>query len=362
MNKVTIDLGERSYNINIGANLLIESRELISRIEGDQVFVITNEVVAPLYLQQLLHTLEGKNVEKIILADGEETKTLETAGLIFDKMLQIQLNRSVTVVALGGGVIGDMAGFVAACYQRGVPYIQIPTTLLSQVDSSVGGKTAVNHALGKNMIGAFYQPKLVLADISTLSSLDSRQFSSGLAEVIKYGLINDAAFFGWLEQNIDPVMAQEDKALEYIISKSCLNKARIVEQDEKESGIRALLNFGHTFGHAIETTSGYGKWLHGEAVAQGMVMAAHMSNLSGMLPDSDMLRIIELLKRAGLPTSGSEDLDHGKMIQAMKLDKKVENGRIRLVLLEGIGKAFVTDEYDESHLDSTLRNFTGDHP
>ena len=357
MKTVNINLGERSYQIKISPNLLGNSAELLPWISDNQVFIVTNEVVAPLYLEKVKRSLSGKNIEHIILADGEQHKSLQTAEHIFDKMLAIALDRNVTVIALGGGVIGDMAGFVAACYQRGVPFIQIPTTLLAQVDSSVGGKTAVNHARGKNMIGAFYQPQRVIADTTTLATLDARQFSSGIAEVIKYGMINDVEFFKWLEKNITAVMQKDNHALEYIIEKSCLNKANIVEQDERENGIRALLNLGHTFGHAIETATGYSKWLHGEAIALGLVMAASMSATQGWIGKQDVQRVIALLATAGLPVDPVDEVSAETLRSLMKQDKKVQCGKIRLVLLNAIGAAFITSDYDESALDATLKRY-----
>lgn len=357
MKTVNINLGERSYEIKISSGLLEKGGELLPWIRGDQVFIVTNQVVAPLYLEKVSRAMDGKDISKIILADGEQTKSLQTIEKIFDQMLAIPLDRSVTVIALGGGVIGDMAGFVAACYQRGVPFIQIPTTLLAQVDSSVGGKTAVNHARGKNMIGAFYQPQRVLADISTLATLDARQFSSGLAEVIKYGMINDVEFFQWLEKNITLVMQQDTQALEYVIEQSCINKAKIVEQDERESGVRALLNLGHTFGHAIETTTGYSKWLHGEAIARGLVMASYMSWKQAWIGEHDLQRVIDLLSKAKLPVEPMDDVSADELKSVMRLDKKVQAGKVRLVLLESIGKAFITSDYDESVLDETLKHY-----
>ncbi len=357
MKTVNINLGDRSYDIRIAARLLGDSSELLPWIRGNQVMIVTDAVVAPLYLQTVKNALTGKDISEIVLADGEQTKNLQTAEQIFEQMLAIPLDRRATVIALGGGVIGDMAGFTAACYQRGVPFIQIPTTLLSQVDSSVGGKTAVNHARGKNMIGAFYQPRRVIADISTLSTLHRRQFSSGLAEVIKYGMVTDLEFFRWLECNINPLMSQDSRALAYAIARSCINKAKIVEQDERESGVRALLNLGHTFGHAIETATGYGKWLHGEAVALGLVMAAHMSSNQGWLPGQDVQRVAALLSKAGLPVAPTNCLCANQLKQLMHLDKKVQAGRIRLVLLKSIGNAFVTGDYDDSLLDATLEYY-----
>jgi 3-dehydroquinate synthase len=357
MKTVEISLGDRSYDIKIAPGLLESGNEILPWIRGDQVFIVTNAIVAPLYLEKVKSALQGKIVEQIILPDGEQTKSLKTMESLFDQMLQIPLNRSATVIALGGGVVGDMAGFAAACYQRGVAFIQIPTTLLSQVDSSVGGKTGVNHPRGKNMIGAFYQPERVLADTSTLRTLSDRQFSSGVAEVIKYGLINDADFFFWLEQNIESVMAQDEEALSYVVEQSCLNKAKIVEQDERESGVRALLNLGHTFGHAIETATDYSKWLHGEAVALGMVMAAHMSFQQGWITEQSVNRVINLHTRAKLPVSPAHELSAVELKGLMQLDKKVQDGKVRLILLKSIGHAFISSEYDETILDATLSHF-----
>ena len=357
MKTVDINLGERSYAIKISSGLLGKGEQLLPWIRGHQAFIVTNEVVAPLYLEKVKRALSGKDISEIILADGERTKSLSTAGKIFDRMLAVPLDRCATVIALGGGVIGDMAGFAAACYQRGVPFIQIPTTLLAQVDSSVGGKTAVNHARGKNMIGAFHQPRRVLADTSTLATLDARQFSSGLAEVIKYGMINDAKFFRWLEKNINAVMQKDAAALEYVIEQSCINKAKIVEQDERESGIRALLNLGHTFGHAVETATGYGQWLHGEAIALGLVMAAYMSWEQGWMAEPDRQRVIALLARAGLPIDPVDDVSADGLKALMRLDKKARAGKVRLILLKSIGAAFITSDYDESALDATLKRY-----
>lgn len=357
MKTISINLGDRSYDILIASGILDNSKQLLPWIGGQQVFIITNEVVAPLYLDRIKISLSDKSVEEIVLADGESIKTLQTAEKIFDKMISIPLDRSTTVIALGGGVVGDIAGFIAACYQRGIPFIQIPTTLLSQVDSSVGGKTAVNHPRGKNMIGAFHQPQRVLIDASTLSTLQPRQFSSGVAEVIKYGMINDPSFFGWMEKNIDLVMALDEDALEYMIEQSCLNKANIVEQDEREGGIRALLNLGHTFGHAIETATGYTGWLHGEAIALGMMMAGFMSNLQGEFSEQALDQLKSLLNRARLPVEPSTDFSPKALKELMLLDKKVKQGKLRLVLLKGIGQAYIADEYDEAALDATLEYF-----
>ena len=357
MRHVSIDLGTRSYDIRIAAGILGDRRELLPWIAGQQALILTNEIVAPLYLDQIRTALSGKQVIEIILPDGEKTKTLKTLERIFDRMLEVPLDRQATVIALGGGVVGDMAGFAAACYHRGIALIQVPTTLLAQVDSSVGGKTAVNHAVGKNMIGAFHQPRRVIADLATLHTLGARQYTSGLAEVIKYGLINDLAFFNWLEDNMAAILAQDESALAYVVEQSCLNKARIVEQDEREQGARVLLNFGHTFGHAIETATEYNSWLHGEAVGLGMLMATRMSRLQGWITDSEYERVRKLLNLAGLPTEPSADFSSGKLKENMRLDKKVQNGRFRLILLRGIGKAFVADDFDEWAFDQTLSGF-----
>ena len=358
MSTVTIDLGARSYDIRIERGLLSRVSEINEWIRGKQVFVITNEVVAPLYLDRLKSSLRSKEVYEMVLEDGEQTKNLDNFALTLDKMLSIPCDRSVTVIALGGGVVGDIAGFVAATYLRGVAFIQVPTTLLSQVDSSVGGKTGINHVRGKNLIGAFYQPKRVLIDIDTLSTLDPRQFSSGLAEVIKYGLISDYDLFCWLEENIESVRALEPGAIEHIVTRSCINKSRIVEQDEREGGIRALLNLGHTFGHAIETATQYQSWLHGEAVGTGIAMAAHMSKLSGWLEQKEVDRIDNLLKRAGLPVSSFSGISAAKMLELMQIDKKVQNGQIRLILLHALGEAVIVEQPDSALLRETIESYT----
>ena len=357
MRSVNIDLGNRSYEIKIGNDLLGDTQEFLPWIRGNQVLIVTNEIVAPIYLEKLKRAIDTKDVNEIILPDGEHTKSLTTAETIFDTLLKIPCDRDVTIVALGGGVVGDMAGFVAACYQRGVSFLQIPTTLLSQVDSSVGGKTAVNHARGKNMIGAFHQPVRVVSDITVLETLPEREFSAGMAEVIKYGVINDLEFFEWLETNMESVMSKDTEALEFAIERSCLDKAEIVERDERESGVRALLNLGHTFGHAVEAGLGYGHWLHGEAVAIGMVMAAHMSHLAGDLSEAERDRIQTLLRRANCPVDARIDLDPQRMLDLMQVDKKVQAGRVRLVLLKGIGQAYLTRDYDNTLLSDTLSHF-----
>lgn len=354
MKTLHVSLAERSYPIYIGADLLSQTALLTQYISGKQVLVVTNETVAPLYLQPVLHMLSDYRCETVILPDGEQFKTLATLEQIFDKTLQSKFSRNVTFIALGGGVIGDMTGFAAACYQRGVPFIQMPTTLLSQVDSSVGGKTAVNHALGKNMIGAFYQPKCVIADTLTLNTLDDRQLSSGLAEVIKYGLINDAEFFSWLENNMAALRACDQQLLAEAIARCCRDKADIVAQDELEQGVRALLNLGHTFGHAIETAMGYGVVLHGEAIAIGMVMAAELSHSMGWIATADVERIRKVLVDAGLPIVAPKEITAQQFISLMSVDKKVQEGKIRLVLLKSIGQAVISDDYSASKLAEIL--------
>ena len=352
-----VDLGERSYPIYIGRSL-IDDPELYKRhISGQQVMVVSNETVAPLYLERVLSALDGFEVASVILPDGEKYKTLEIWNRIIDGLLERHFNRSCTLLALGGGVIGDMAGFAAACYQRGVAFVQVPTTLLSQVDSSVGGKTGVNHALGKNMIGAFYQPQCVIADTETLNTLDDRQLSAGLAEVIKYGLINDAEFFCWLEQNMPRLLARDPEALGYAIERSCQDKADIVSADEREAGQRALLNLGHTFGHGIETGMGYGEWLHGEAVAAGICMAADLSRRLGWIDGKSGGRIVDLIRQAKLPTKPPASLAPEELLSIMAVDKKVLQGKLRLVLLQAIGQAVVTDNFDQSMLRQTLDEY-----
>jgi 3-dehydroquinate synthase len=351
---LNVDLGDRSYPIYIGSGLL-ERGELYRRhIPGRQVMVVTNETVGPLYLQPLLRGLTGFQVEQVVLPDGERYKTLEVWQGIFDALLRVRFNRQCTVLALGGGVVGDMAGFAAACYQRGVHFVQVPTTLLAQVDSSVGGKTGVNHPLGKNMIGAFYQPRCVIADTTTLGTLDDRQLAAGLAEVIKYGLIDDPEFFHWLEENMEVLRRRDPAALAYAIERSCRDKARVVAADEREAGSRALLNLGHTFGHAIETATGYDAWLHGEAVATGICMAAALSQRLGWLAEGDARRVEALIARAGLPVRPPAAMTPGQFLELMAVDKKVLEGRLRLVLMRGIGASVVTDEFDRQALDDLL--------
>lgn len=355
MQTLTVELADRSYPIHIGRNLLADASLLLPHLKRKHVAVVTNTTVAPLYLDKLTKTLEAEGVKviPIILPDGEAYKNSETLNKIYDVLLQNRCERSTTLIALGGGVIGDLTGYAAATYLRGVPFIQIPTTLLSQVDSSVGGKTGINHPLGKNMIGAFYQPQVVLADIDTLKTLPPREFSAGMAEVIKYGLIRDAAFFDWLEKNIDALMAQEESSLSEAIYRSCQNKAEVVARDEHESGERALLNLGHTFGHAIENAMGYGVWLHGEAVAAGTMLAADLSRRTGWMTEAEVARIHAILSRAQLPLDAPK-LGVEKYLELMQMDKKVADGKIRLVLQQGIGKSVITSDYDADKLRATL--------
>ncbi|MGI9273663.1 MAG: 3-dehydroquinate synthase [Endozoicomonas sp.] len=354
MLELNVDLGERSYPVLIGSGLLSQKHLLTAGIRGKQVAVVTNQTIAPLYLDSLCSQLGDFDVVQIVLPDGEEFKTLGTVELIFDELLKARHNRTTTLIALGGGVVGDMAGFAAACYQRGVDFIQVPTTLLSQVDSSVGGKTGVNHPLGKNMIGSFHQPKRVLIDIDSLSTLPDRELSAGLAEIIKYGLICDPEFYQWLQGNIEKLMARDAEALTFAIHRSCSDKADVVARDEREGGIRAILNLGHTFGHAIETHMGYGQWLHGEAVAAGMMMAADLSARLGGIKADDVGALKALLERALLPTAPPQGMQPQDFLELMAVDKKVLNSRLRLVLLQSIGQAVVTDEFDPDALARTL--------
>ena len=354
MKTLTVDLGPRSYPIHIGQGLLRRPDLVSKRIRGKQVMVVSNETVAPLYLDNVKQMLNGFDLASVILPDGEQYKNLETLDSVFTSLLEHRFNRSCALIALGGGVVGDITGFAAASYQRGIAFVQIPTTLLAQVDSSVGGKTGVNHPLGKNMIGAFHQPGCVLIDTDTLDTLDQRQFAAGLAEVIKYGLIRDAGFFTWLEQNIERLAARDKEALAFAIERSCTIKASIVAADERESGQRALLNLGHTFGHAIETGTGYGNWLHGEAVAVGIRMAADLSARHQWLTNSDALRIEKLLQSAGLPTSPPDGMNEEQFMKHMAVDKKVLDDGLRLVLLKAIGKAVITGDFSAALLSKTL--------
>ncbi|MFV2057285.1 MAG: 3-dehydroquinate synthase [Thiohalomonadales bacterium] len=363
MRELNVSLGSRSYPIYIGSGLLGNKQLLEQHIPARQVLVVTNVTVAPLYLEACLHSLEKFQCETIILPDGEQYKNLDTLNLIFDKLLSVRFDRSCTLVALGGGVIGDITGFAAASYQRGVNFIQIPTTLLAQVDSSVGGKTGVNHKLGKNMIGAFYQPRCVIADITTLKTLEDRQVSAGLAEVIKYGLIRDSEFLDWLELNMAALLALNVDLLAEAVEISCRHKSEIVAADEFEAGQRGLLNLGHTFAHAIENGMGYGQWLHGEAVAVGMVMAADLSARHQWISAKDVTRIIRLLSSAKLPTLAPKEIDPEKFMSLMAVDKKVKLGVINLILFDAIGKTRQRNDYDQTLLMQTLNlhQSTGPH-
>lgn len=349
-----VQLGERSYPISIGHSLLANP-DLIARHVNARAAIVTNTTVAPLYLEAVQSGLRnaGKQVTVVVLPDGEEEKTWGSLMQVFDVLLTERCDRKTTIVALGGGVIGDLAGFAAATYMRGIPFVQIPTTLLAQVDSSVGGKTGINHPLGKNMIGAFYQPKAVVADTATLATLPARELSAGLAEVIKYGAILDAEFFTWLEEHIEALVGRDAHALAYAIRRSCELKADVVRQDEREGGLRAILNFGHTFGHAIEAGLGYGQWLHGEAVGCGMVMAADLSQRLGYIDVEMRDRISDLVRRAGLPVR-APDLGAERWIELMQVDKKNEGGEIKFVLLKPLGRALVTPVSEES-LRATLQ-------
>ena len=356
MKTLRVELGDRSYPIFIGQGLMGQSEWVAPYVKGRQVLIVTNTTVAPLYLESCKKTFADFDVQSVVLPDGEKYKTLETWNLIFDELIGQRFDRSCTLVALGGGVIGDMTGFAAACFQRGVKFIQMPTTLLSQVDSSVGGKTGVNHPLGKNMIGAFHQPECVVIDTETLNTLEDRQLSAGLAEVIKYGLIQDIEFFVWLEVNIERLMRREPEALSYAIERSCQDKAEIVAKDEKEAGLRALFNLGHTFGHAIESGMGYGNWLHGEGVSAGTMQAVYLSQLLGDLSEADVTRIQALFERVNLPIKPPSvaEMDNQAFLDLMAGDKKVQAGTIRLVLLKSIGQAYVTGDYPATLLERVL--------
>ena len=355
---VEVELGDRTYPIYIGSGLLAGGDLLRKHVPGNTALVVTNETVAPLYLDRVVAALsEGGEirVEVVILPDGEEHKNVDVLMKVFDKALDARLDRQTTFVALGGGVIGDMTGFAAASYQRGVHFVQIPTTVMAMVDSSVGGKTGVNHPSGKNMIGAFYQPRCVLIDTETLSTLPDREYASGMAEVVKYGLIRDADFFEWQERNVDALMARDGDVVVKAIERSCVNKAEVVALDEKEGGVRATLNLGHTFGHAIETGIGYGEWLHGEAVSVGMVMAADMSERLGWIDESVARRTLDLLKKFDLPTDVPEGMTVETFEKLMAVDKKAANGKLRLILLKGdLGGCVFTADFDARVLAETL--------
>jgi len=357
MNTLQVELGQRSYPIFIGNNLLGDHRLLEPYINGKQVMVVTNSTVGPLYLDKVMSSLTAYQTATVTLPDGEQYKTLDSMNTVMTALLEQHFNRSCTLIALGGGVVGDICGYAAASYQRGVDFIQIPTTLLSQVDSSVGGKTGVNHTLGKNMIGAFHQPRAVIADTSSLDTLDDRELSAGIAEVIKYGLIRDPDFFSWLEQNMSLLLSRDTDALIYAIERSCQNKADVVAADELEQGQRALLNLGHTFGHAIETGMGYGKWLHGEAVGCGMCMAAEMSQRLGWLDQKSVSSILALIEKANLPSRPPENMTTEQFLSLMSVDKKNINNRLRLVLMKSIGEAIITDDFSHDALLETLNSY-----
>ncbi len=358
MESMRVELGERSYPIYVGSGLLSNLESLLPALVGKQVVVVTNTTVAPLYLDRVMAGLQDYEASSIILPDGEEFKTLETLNSIFTQLLERKLSRNVTLLALGGGVVGDITGFAAAAYQRGVDFIQIPTTLLSQVDSSVGGKTGVNHPLGKNMIGAFHQPKAVIADTDTLKTLPGRELAAGIAEVVKYGLIRDVEFLGWLESNLGGLLACESATLTYAIKRSCEIKSEVVAADEREGGVRAILNFGHTFGHAIEAEQGYGVWLHGEAVAAGMLMAADLSHREGHIRTEDVCRVRNILEASKLPCLGPANMDVDTYLHRMAVDKKNIDSRIRLVLLKSLGDAIVTSNFSLTNLRATLNDCT----
>jgi 3-dehydroquinate synthase len=355
---IQVDVGHSSYPIAIGSGLLVD-RELLERqIPGRDLLIVTNTTVAKLYLAKLTGSFSQKRIAECILPDGEQHKTLQTAGWVFDALVANKLNRDATVLALGGGVVGDIAGFAAACYQRGVGYVQIPTTLLAQVDSSVGGKTGVNHPGGKNLIGAFYQPRAVIADTDALTSLPDRQLVSGLAEVIKYGCVWDPLLFQWLERNLPNLLARDAEALRYAVARSCEVKATVVARDERERDVRAILNFGHTFGHAIEAATAYEKYLHGEAVGLGMLIAADLSLRLGLIEAAVKERIRNILVQSGLPTEAPR-IGAAKAFELMQMDKKVLAGAVRLVLLEKLGRAIITAKYSQDALDATLKDHFG---
>jgi 3-dehydroquinate synthase len=358
VNTLKVELGDRSYPILIGEGLLRQPELVRQHVVARDILLVSNTTVAPLYMESLAAGLGGGRIVEVILPDGEAHKTLATVSRILDVLVANRFGRDCTVVALGGGVVGDMAGFAASCYQRGVPYVQVPTTLLAQVDSSVGGKTGVNHPGGKNLIGAFHQPNAVLADTSTLATLPVRELRAGLAEVIKYGLICDAPFFDWLEANMDRLLAADPTALAHVVHRSCEIKAQIVGRDEREQGDRALLNLGHTFGHAVESATHYTRWLHGEAIGAGLLMAAAMSLECGLIEASLVDRLRQLLERVGLPVK-IDGVPPSVALEHMRIDKKVQSGRMRLVLLRAIGDSFVTAEYPEPALQRTLSAYFG---
>ena len=355
MQTLRVDLGSRAYPVYMGSGLIARPELLVPFIRGGRAALVTNVTVAPLYLAPLAAglTASGIDVVRIVVPDGEAYKNWETLNAVYERLLEARCDRQTTLIALGGGVIGDLAGFAAATYQRGVPFVQVPTTLLAQVDSSVGGKTAINHPRGKNMIGAFHQPLAVLADVNTLATLPERELRAGLAEVIKHGLIRDLGFFEWIEANIGRLLARDTEALVHAVRRSCEIKAEIVALDERETGPRALLNLGHTFGHAIETAMGYGAWLHGEALAAGIVMAAGLSHRLGSLGKDDVRRVVALLKRTGLPVTVS-GITAPRFIELMSVDKKAAAGRIRFILLDRLGSAVIHGDVPQDALLATL--------
>ena len=355
MHTLHVELGERTYPVYIGRDLLSDDQLLAQHIVGSQVVVISNETIAPLYAERVMAALGSRQlVTEIVLPDGEQYKSLDTLSDIFDRVMADKHSRNTTFIALGGGVVGDITGFAAACYQRGVNFIQVPTTLLAQVDSSVGGKTAVNHPQGKNMIGAFYQPQAVLIDINTLQTLPAREFSAGLAEVVKYGLISDEPFYRWLQEHMPRLLAREEAALAEAIERSCANKAQVVAEDEREGGMRAILNLGHTFGHAIETGQGYGQWLHGEAVATGMLLALELSARRGWIEPGEVDDFRALLLGIHLPVTPPADMGADAFLALMAHDKKVIDGRLRLILLKAIGSACIVDDVTDTEIRELL--------
>ncbi|HSC47499.1 MAG TPA: 3-dehydroquinate synthase [Gammaproteobacteria bacterium] len=356
MKTLIVQLGARSYPIHIGAGLLSQGMLIRERLQKERICIVTDDRVGPLYLDKLKASLKPLVVESVALPHGEENKDWEALDLIFTALLKSGYGRDSALIALGGGVVGDLTGFAAAVYQRGIPYVQVATTLLAQVDSAVGGKTAINHRYGKNMVGAFHQPLVVVSDTATLDTLDPRQLAAGLAEVIKYGLIRDIRFFEWLETNIQQLVAKDEDALDHAVVRSCEIKSAIVAKDERDEGERALLNLGHTFGHAIETALGHGEWLHGEAVAAGMAMAAALAVRQGGFKATEHRRLCRLLERAGLPIAPPAHLGAEELRKHMARDKKALGGKIRLVLPKGIGQAVLTDEFDEKALEATLDN------
>lgn len=356
MKTLNVDLGDRSYPIFIGAGLLNNADLIRPYIKGKTTATVTNTTIDPLYLDAFHKLIKDYSNIDVILPDGEEYKTMQTLGQIHTEMLEARCDRKTTLIALGGGVVGDVSGFAAASYQRGINFIQVPTTLLSMVDSSVGGKTGVNHPLGKNMIGAFHQPQCVIIDTETLNTLDDRQLSAGIAEIIKYGYINDLEFIEWLDKNMEKLLNRDPEALAYAIHRSCEHKAAIVAADEKEAGSRALLNLGHTFGHAIETGMGYGKWLHGEAIAAGMVMAAELSRLHGWISEADVNSIRTLLTKARLPVDPPKQINPERFNELMSIDKKVQDGVLHLVLMKSMGESFICSDFDKQALQRVLGN------